>query len=161
VKHVVDDLSALLDGALDPAARREVEAHLAGCAACRAERGRLSGALRALGRLPAAPAPSPWFEARLAARLAAEPGPGWRDRLASWRPWPRGWRLAVPAAGLTAVALAGVLMVRHQRGLELGAAAELELLQEYETIASVGDVETAEDAALIAHLDTLERGGTP
>ncbi len=154
MKHVVDDLSALLDGALDPAARRTVESHLAGCAACRAEHGRIRLALQALERLPAPPEPSPWFAGRLAARLADEPRRGWRGLLAAWR-----WRLAVPAAGLAAVALAGVLMVRHERGLELGAAAELELLQEYETVASVGDVETPEDAELIAHLDTLERGG--
>lgn len=154
MKHVVDDLSALLDGALEPAARRTVESHLAACAACRAEHGRLSGALRVLTRLAAPPEPSPWFATRLEARLADEPRRGWRSLLAAWR-----WRLAVPVAGLAAAALAGVLMVRHERGLELGAAAELELLQEYETVASVGDVETPDDAALIAHLDTLERGG--
>jgi anti-sigma factor RsiW len=154
MKHVVDDLSALLDGALDPAARRAVEAHLAACPACRGEQGRIEGALRALARLPAAPEPSPWFATRLAARLANEPRRGWLGLPASWR-----WRLAVPAAGLAAVAAAGVIMVRHQRGLELGAAAALDLLQEYETVASVGDVETAEDAALIAHLDMLEPGG--
>jgi hypothetical protein len=51
-------------------------------------------------------------------------------------------------------------MVRHQRGLELGTAAQLDLLQEYETVASVGEVETPEDAAVIAALDTLERGGS-
>ena len=156
MRHVVDDLPALLDGALDPAARRTVEAHLAGCADCRAEQGRLTAALRLLTRLPAAPEPSPWFTTRLAARLADEPRRGGWHRLAAWR-----WRLALPAAGLAAVALGAVLMVRHQRGLELGAAAELELLQEYETVASVGDVETADDAALIAHLDTLEREGRP
>ena len=154
MKHVVDDLSALLDGALEPAARREVEAHLAACPACRGEQRRIEGALRALARLPAAPEPSPHFAARLAARLADPPRRGWPGLPAAWR-----WRLAVPAAGLAAAAVAAVLVVRHQHGLELGAAAELDLLQEYELVASVGDVETAEDAALIAHLDTLEPGG--
>jgi anti-sigma factor RsiW len=154
MKHVVDDLSALLDGALDPAARRTVEAHLAACAACRAEHGRLRGALSSLGRLPPPPEPSPWFATRLAARLAEEPRRGWFARLAAWR-----WRLALPAAGLAGAALAGVLMVRHQRGLELGAAAELELLENYELVASLGVVETADDAELIAHLDTVVPGG--
>jgi len=154
MKHVVDDLSALLDGALDPAERRAVEAHLAACAACRAEHGRLRGALLALGRLPPPPEPSPWFASRLAARLAAEPPRGLLGRLATWP-----WRLALPAGGLAAAALAAVLVVRHQRGLELGAARELELLQDYELVASVGVVETAEDAELIAHLDTIEPGG--
>ncbi len=154
MRHVVDELTALNDGALDPAARRAVEAHLAGCDPCRAEQRRLSGALAALARLSAAPAPSPYFSARLAARLAGEPPRSLVGRLAAWR-----WRLALPAGGLAAAALAGVLVIRQQRGLELAAAAQLDLLQEYETIASVGDVETAEDAALIASLDSFEREG--
>lgn len=155
MNHVVDELSALLDGALAPPARAAVEAHLAGCATCRAERDRLSGALSALARLPAAPEPSPYFSARLATRLAAEPPRGLFGRLAALR-----WRLALPAGGLAAAALAGLLVIRQQRGLELAAAAQLDLLAEYETVASVDDVETAEDAALIAALDTLDRGGT-
>jgi anti-sigma factor RsiW len=154
--HVADELTALLDGALEPAARAAVEAHLAGCAACRAERDRLAGLLATLGRLPAAPEPSPTFDARLAARQASQPPRGLLGRLQAWR-----WRLALPVGGLAAAALAGVLVIRQQRGLELAAAAQLDLLQEYETIASVDDVETAEDAAVIAHLDTLVRGGTP
>jgi anti-sigma factor RsiW len=156
MKHVVDELSALLDGALDPAARGRVEAHLAGCPGCRAERDRLSGALAALARLPAAPEPSPFFAARLAARLADEPARGLLGRLSAWR-----WRLALPAGGLAAAALAGLLVVRQQRGLELAAAAQLDLLQEYETVASIDEVETAEDAAVIAQLDTLGRRGSP
>jgi len=155
MKHVVDELSALLDGALSPAARGAVESHLAGCPACRTERDRLSGALAALSRLPAAPDPSPHFAARLAARLADQPPRGLLGLLAAWR-----WRLALPAGGLAAAALAGVLVMRQQRGVELAAAAQLDLLQEYETIASVDEVETAEDAAVIASLDTLERGGS-
>jgi anti-sigma factor RsiW len=154
MNHVVDQLSALLDGALAPAARVAVEAHLAGCAPCRAERARLSSTLATLGRLPAAPEPSPYFAARLAARLAAEPPRGLLGRLSALR-----WRLALPAGGLAAAALAGLLVIRQQRGLELAAAAQLDLLQEYETIASVDDVETAEDAALIASLGRLDRGG--
>jgi anti-sigma factor RsiW len=70
VRHVREELTALLDGALDPARRSEVEAHLAACAACRAERDGLAAALLALRALPAPPAPSPGFEARFWARLA-------------------------------------------------------------------------------------------
>jgi anti-sigma factor RsiW len=154
VSHVVTELSALLDGALDPAARQAVESHLAGCPACRAEHRRLQGALAALARLPAAPEPSPWFETRLAARLARAPR---RGLLGRWS----GWRLAVPATGLAAALLAGVLLVRQERGLELEAAAQLDLLAEYETVASVDVVESAEDVALIAQLDTLERERAP
>ena len=156
MKHVVDDLTALLDGALDPAARRTVEAHLAACAGlprrARPARAAPCGRWRGSRRRPSR---RPGFAARLAARLADEPRRGLAG--ACWRPGAGGWRSR--PAGLAAAALAGVLMVRHQHGLELGAAAELDLLQEYEVVASVGDVETAEDAALIAHLDTLEPGG--
>jgi anti-sigma factor RsiW len=154
MSHVVPELSALLDGALDAAARRSVEAHLAGCPACRAEHRRLQGALAALARLPAAPEPSPWFDARLAARLAQAPRRGLLGRLT-------GWRLVVPAGGLAAAALAGVLVIRQQRGLELEAATQLDLLTEYETVASVDDVATPEDVAIIAQLDTLERDVAP
>ncbi len=154
MNHVVDELTALLDGALDPARRRTVESHLEACAACRAERHRLGAAVSALARLPAPPGPSPSFSARLAARLEDEPRRGWRALLATWR-----WRLALPAGGLAAAALAGVLVLRQQQGLELAVAAQLDLLEEYETVASLGVVETAEDAALIAQLDTLEPGG--
>lgn len=154
--HPREDLTALLDGALAPARRAEVEAHLAGCAACRAERDALAGALAALGALPPPPAPSPWFGARLEARLA-EAAParvGVLARLLAWR-----WRLAVPAAGLAAAAAVALLVVRHQRAEELALAADLELLQDWEAVASLGDVESAEDAAVVASLDALERRG--
>jgi anti-sigma factor RsiW len=152
--HVTTELTALLDGALDEAARRRVEQHLEGCAGCRAEQARLTGLLATLRTLPGAPEPSPHFEARLAARLARERRPGplaWLRR--------GSWRLAFPTAGLAAAALAGVLVVRHQRTEELAMADRLELLEEYEVVASLDDVETAEDAALVAQLDTLGRPG--
>ncbi len=151
--HPADDLTALLDGALAPARRAEVEAHLAGCPACRAERDRLAGALAALGALPAPPEPSPTFSARLAARLAREPEPraGALARLLAWR-----WRLAVPVAGLAAAAAVAVLTVRHQRA-EAALADDLALLQDYEAVASLGEVESAEDAAVVASLHELDR----
>jgi anti-sigma factor RsiW len=156
VNHPTDDLTALLDGALAPARRTELEAHLAGCEACRAERDRLQGALRLLGALPAPPEPSPLFATRLAARLAREPAPraGVLARLHAWR-----WRLALPVAGLAAAAAVALLTVRHQRAEELALAADLDLLEDYEAVASLGDVETAEDAAVVAALDDLGRKG--
>ncbi len=67
-------LIAYLDGKANRTERREVEAHLAACAACRirAEEFRLLW-----GVLDEAPMtePSPAFNARLRARLAAEPCP--------------------------------------------------------------------------------------
>jgi anti-sigma factor RsiW len=50
--HLDDTLSAYLDDELAPAARREVEAHLAGCAACRAELDEVAAARRAIRIMP-------------------------------------------------------------------------------------------------------------
>ena len=154
--HVGEELTALLDGALPPPRRDEVERHLAACPACRAERDRLAGALALLCALPPPPAPSPWFAARLEARLAEAPEPepaglgGLLGRLVTWR-----WRLAVPAVALAGAAALLVLGVRQQRLDEEALAANLELLENYEVVASLGDVETAEDAAVVASLDEL------
>jgi anti-sigma factor RsiW len=158
VTHPTAELTALLDGALAPARRAEVAAHLAGCAACRAERDRLAGALQLLGALAPPPEPSPFFATRLAARLAAEPAPATRlvASLSAWR-----WRLAVPVAGLAAAAAVALLTVRHQRAEELVVARQLDLLEHYEEVASLGDVETAEDAAVVASLHELGRKVTP
>lgn len=152
MSHPLDDLTALLDGALPPARAAEVERHLAGCAACRAARDRLAGAVARLAALPPPPEPSPWFLTRLEARLADEPprARGLLAALAAWR-----WRLAVPATAVAAAAAMAVLAVRQQRADEAALAQHLELLEDYEVVASLGDVETAEDAAVVAALDEL------
>ncbi|HYQ80392.1 MAG TPA: zf-HC2 domain-containing protein, partial [Anaeromyxobacteraceae bacterium] len=145
------ELTALLDGALDPARRAEVEAHLRACADCAAGRDRLAAALSALGALPAPPAPSPSFEARFYARLAREghrPG-GPLARLAALR-----WRVIAPLAGVaTAAAVAAVVVVRQRADLA-GMARNLELLDQYELVASLGDVD-GPDVEVVAHLDEL------
>jgi anti-sigma factor RsiW len=51
-EHLDDTLSAYLDDELAPAARREAETHLAGCAGCRAELDEVSAARRAIRILP-------------------------------------------------------------------------------------------------------------
>ena len=50
--HLDDALSAYLDDELAPAARREAEAHLAGCADCRAELDDVASARKAIRILP-------------------------------------------------------------------------------------------------------------
>jgi anti-sigma factor RsiW len=50
--HLDDALSAYLDDELAPAARREAEAHLAGCAECRAELDEVAATRQAIRILP-------------------------------------------------------------------------------------------------------------
>jgi anti-sigma factor RsiW len=50
--HLDDTLSAYLDDELAPAARREAEAHLAGCFECRAELEEVAAARQAIRILP-------------------------------------------------------------------------------------------------------------
>jgi anti-sigma factor RsiW len=151
VSHVLEELTALLDGALEPADRDRVLAHLAGCATCRAARDRTAGALAALARLPAPPEPSGQFEPRFYARLASQRAapPGLRARL--------GWRVLAPlaAAGAAAALVAGLGLRDRQR--ERFIADHLDLFESYEAVASVGEV-SEEDADAVAHLDELEGG---
>ena len=85
--HLDDVLSAYLDDELAPAARHEVEAHLAGCPPCRAELDDVAAARRAIRVLPVHSTPRPLVGAdpneslRWAGSVA---GPGGRRRRAVW-----------------------------------------------------------------------------
>lgn len=151
--HPLRSLTAYVDGALEPAERAEVESHLAGCAECRAERDRLAAAIALLARLPAAPAPSPTFEQRFYARLAAEKAEarerrGLLDRIA--------WRWLGPGL-VGAAATVGVILYTgaQRRADERYLAEHLDLFESYEAIASVGTVDGPEDVQVVAHLDEL------
>ncbi len=154
-KHVADDLTALLDGALDPARHAEVEGHLSACAACRAERDGIARALAAVAALPPPPPPRPGFEQRFYARLARE-APRRRTLLERLSAHPFRW--LIPATGLAAaVAIGiGVRQVGEQNDLEM--ARHLDLLEHYVEVASLGAVETPEDLEVVAHLDELQEG---
>jgi anti-sigma factor RsiW len=160
-RHPVDDLTALVDGALPPARAREIERHLDACATCQAERDRLSAAVAAFRQVSPAPEPSPQFASRLSARLAREEPPrrSWAARLGAFvDPSALRWKIAAPAA---AAALAGGVVfaaVRMQRAEERAVAENIDLLLDYEAVSSVGDVSSAEDAAVVAMLDELEPG---
>jgi anti-sigma factor RsiW len=60
--HLDDTLSAYLDDELAPAARREVEAHLAGCAECREELDEVAAARQAIRIMPVHGAPRPLLD---------------------------------------------------------------------------------------------------
>jgi anti-sigma factor RsiW len=100
------ELVAYLDLETGPTERQQLEAHLAGCAACRAaleaER-RLSGVLASLPALE----PPADFEARFWARIAREQEAplGWRARLFSRR-------LVLTLGGAAVLALAAIFSLR-------------------------------------------------
>lgn len=164
MRHPNDELTALLDGALAPGRAEEVLRHLRECPACRAERDRLAAGIAALRALPPAPAPSPSFAARLEARIAREGRKrSWLERILD-RAAPAGlrWKVGVPASAAAIAAAAALLAVRAQRAEEAELARHLDLLLDYEVVASLGDVQSAEDAALVAVLDEIEgREGRP
>jgi anti-sigma factor RsiW len=87
-----------LDGRAEPAERRAVEEHLAGCAGCRARADEFRTLWGALDDLPVI-SPSPAFDASLRARIAAEPV---RRAFWGWLPSPR---LAFAATALVAMSV--------------------------------------------------------
>lgn len=157
-RHVRDDLVALLDGALDAERAGEVARHLEGCEPCRAERDRLARALGALAALPPPPAPSAAFAARLEARLAEERARP-RGLLARLRT-PR-LQLAASAAAMLLVAAVAFAAIRREQVHALTVAADLDLYEDYEVIAGLGDVASAEDAHVVAQLHELMKEGEP
>lgn len=150
--HVADELTALLDGALDPVRRAEVEAHLAGCAECGRQRDTLVRVLSTLAALPPpAPAP-PGFEQRFYARLARE-APRRRSLLERLGARPLRW--LVPATGLAAALAVGIWSRQDRQRADLEMARHLDLLENYVEVASLDLVETPEDLDVVAHLDEL------
>jgi anti-sigma factor RsiW len=71
-QNVIPVLSAYQDGELDPALAREVELHLQGCTACRAEWEGLQELARRL-RLLTPPTTDPFFPTRVMAGLRPRP----------------------------------------------------------------------------------------
>lgn len=108
-------IHAWLDGALDAAQAREIEAHVAGCAACSAAvaeaRGLIAGASRILGALDEVPAGViPGAAARTAAASPPIKAPAAPARTAA-RLKPRGqWRVARWASGIAAVLVGAVVL---------------------------------------------------
>jgi anti-sigma factor RsiW len=91
--HLEDALSAYLDDELAPAARREAEAHLAGCADCREELDQVAAARKAIRVMPVHAAPRPILDA------APVPAPASRRRAV--------WAMVAAAAAATAFVLPG------------------------------------------------------
>jgi len=103
-----DRIDELVDATLDGAARRELDAHLATCAECRALAEDLLAIRRAAGHLPPLTPPdriwqqiAPRVVAPIAAAPRPAPAPNWRERLAV--------PLAIAAVLLAAVAITSVM----------------------------------------------------
>lgn len=148
--HPTAELTAFLDGALPADQRAELEAHLALCPPCRAERDRLASAIGLLSGMPRAEA-SPTFEQRFYARLATERAErqGRRrflDRMA--------WRWLGPGF-VTAAAAVAVALYAQRRSDERFLAEHLDLFESYEAVSNVGAVDRPEDVAVVAELDEL------
>jgi anti-sigma factor RsiW len=115
--QVREELGGYILGALEPAEREAVAAHLARCPHCAAEHARLAGlpALLAHAEGLEIPAPPPAVEERVLDRIAQERGAARRGRrrlLARFPGWARGRTLlagglagAVIGAGATALVL--------------------------------------------------------
>jgi anti-sigma factor RsiW len=157
-----EELVAVLDGALAADALASARRHVDGCDRCRAELARLEAGVALLRAGSPAVLPSPFFAARLSARLADLPSRRGRG-LAFFFGTP--WRLAAAgglAAAVVAAVTTGVVQLRHERHAEeLAVAERLDLLEDLEVVASVGDVDGPDDVAVIAALDATPREGRP
>ncbi len=131
-RRVGENLSAYLDGELQGEARRAVEEHLKGCAACRKELADLEATWQLLDDLEAPIVPRN-FQTQVVARAAAE---------AAESPWRRAWGRSWVRTALAGAAAAG--------------AAALFLAGLCHAARPPGDLPTAAEVACIRHLDFLQ-----
>lgn len=147
------ELAAFLDDELPAEARARVEAHLGGCAGCRAELEGLWRALEAVDHLPATQ-PGQGFEAAFELALARERGSALR-RLWTWlaRPVPA---LALGGAAAGLLLLAGLLWLRPT-GMPPGAGtAPWDELAVVEQLDLYADLEAVEQLDLLEDLEAIE-----
>lgn len=113
-------LGALIDDAIAPARRAEVEAHLLVCAECRLELGGLRATVGLLRRVEPVRAPAGFVD-RVVERVHPAP---WYRRVAAWLFLPLSIKLPAEAAAI--VAIAGLAMLLIDRTPELRDAARVE-----------------------------------
>jgi hypothetical protein len=158
-------IQELVDGALDGARRASLDAHLAGCAACRGLASDLREIRRAARTLePLATPPSVW--PRLTEQLRAPQATPSRSAITGW---PSNWRHLAAAA--LVVVVAGVSLILLLRGgppaggpssdpasMGAGNASPSEVVQSVET-----ELQAAERhyEAALANLERMAEGGDP
>ena len=142
-------LIAYVDGRLAAGEHGAVEAHLAECAACRARAAEFCAVWGLLDELPASE-PSPAFDARLRARIAAEP-----------RAWWLGWlvpspQMAAALAVLVLVAVAAVLFAPvAEQQMALGTNGKQEQLTSEEEFRLIRNLPLLEDYDVLAEFEAL------
>jgi anti-sigma factor RsiW len=144
-KRIEGKLIAFMDGRASDADRRVVESHLAECAACKARVEGFSGVWSMLNEMPVVE-PSHAFEARLRARMAAEP-----QRVSFWTgmvamlPSPR-LALAVALLGIFSLWQSSRPVAVNETATPVSSDAEFRMIQ---------DLPVLENYDLLTSLDAL------
>lgn len=142
-EKVSKELIAYLDHRANSAERQSVEAHLAGCAACRKRAEEFRKLWSVLDEAPAIE-PSFGFDGRVRQRIAAEPRPQWFEWFV---PQPR---LALSAALLIALAV-WVAKLPSSRSGAAGTAASTQ----QEDFNAIKDLGVLENYDVVTKLDVL------
>jgi anti-sigma factor RsiW len=141
-------LIAYLDQRANPAERRDVEAHIASCAACRTRAEEFRALWKAMEEVPAVE-PSLGFNARVRQRVAAEPRTSWF-----------GWfepqaRLALSAALLVALTVFMVkLPANHPQAPVPAPTATASSDQDFDAVKDLG---VLEDYDVVTNMDALSQ----
>ena len=152
-----EELTAYVDGELDPSDARTVRAHLAGCADCRATEALLRRTVQVLEALPAFE-PSLGLRRAVLNRVDTTRAP-FAERFRGWlRPGvlvPSAFGLL--AAGLVALLVAGPgaqknLPAELQDGAALDVAMNFDVASDFELLG----LESPDDVEVVARLDELE-----
>jgi anti-sigma factor RsiW len=142
-------LIAYLDERANPAERREVEEHLAGCAACRTRAEEFRALWKVMEEVPAVE-PSFGFDARVRERVAAEPSRGWFGWFAPQA------RFVLSAAMLVALTVFIVkLPAKHPKApVPAPAAVAASSDQDFDAVKDLG---VLEDYDVVTNMDALSQ----
>lgn len=146
-KRIERKLIAFMDGRASDADRRVVESHLAECAACKARVEGFSGVWSMLNEMPTVE-PSQAFEARLRARMAAEPQHvGFWQGIVAMLPSPR-LALAVTLLGVFSLWQSSRPVVVNETVAPVSSESEFRMIQ---------DLPVLENYDVLTSLDALSR----